>query len=183
MNDPVQYYGEIPVVFDGLRRIVWKPMEAGRAAVQSVWPDQEQRSAMGRRLMRREPVLVVIDHEAPPVALLPEEVPLVAPRLRERLTVDDGMPQLRVEQLDWLPTHLRQAGRRVLNTVRTRMRLTPRPLLPRLVLDCEEGGSVRFAVRTDPRPLSETDLVALVRHLWSSSSSRVERSVERVGAA
>lgn len=182
MNDPVQYYGEIPVVFDGVRRVVWKPLRAGRAAVQSIWPNEDEQAEMGRRIMRREPVLVVVDHEIQPVALMPEEVPLVAPAVRGRLSVDEGMPFLRVEPFDWLPTHLRQAGLRVLAVVRSRMRLTPRPLLPRLFLDYEDGGAIRFAVRTDPRPLTETDLVTLVRHLWSASS-RAEEGVGRVRVA
>lgn len=182
MNDPVQYYGDVPVVFDGLRRIVWKPLAAGRAAVQSIWPDEEERADIDRRLERREPVLVVLDCEAPPVALLPEEVPLVAPALRERLSVEDGMAQLRVEQLNWLPTPLEQSGRKLLAAVRSRMRLIPAPLLPRVVLDGDAGGALRFAVRTDVRPLSELDLVRLVRHVWSASV-RTEGRLERVRAA
>lgn len=182
MNDPIQNYGDIMVVFDGLRRIVWRPLEAGRAAVQSIWPDEDERAAVARRLMRREPVLVVVDYECPPVSLLPEEVPLVAPSQRGRLSVDDGMPQLKVDQLDWLPAHLEQAGRRVLSAVRSRMRQVPPPLLPRLVLDAQEGDAVRFAIRTDLKPLSDSDLMKLVRHLWSASA-RAEGRFERVRTA
>ena len=75
----------IPVIRDGTSRLRWAheqegappPVHAGQWQVGDLWPDEETRQWLRRRVDRGEPAVVLLDADPPRVELPVEHVPRV----------------------------------------------------------------------------------------------------------
>ncbi|MGH3311440.1 MAG: SDR family oxidoreductase [Streptomyces sp.] len=72
---PHQIHGDVLVLFEGQQRLTWRAPNKGTAGVSSLWPNAAERQSVDRHLSRQAPLLIIIDRDISPVALLPEEVP------------------------------------------------------------------------------------------------------------
>lgn len=167
MHSPTQCHSGVLVVFEGHRRVSWSSPYGGIATPTALWPDPAQRQGVHSLLARQEPVLVIIDYDLGPLALLPEEVPTVPAELQHLIDEDDGWPALRVPLLEWLPTPLRGRGSSFLASVQAQRSEVPAALLPELVTDTAVDQPVRFACRTSHRPMSASRIGAAIRHLFT----------------
>ena len=166
MHAPTQRHSGVLVVFEGRRRVAWSGPDNGTAAPTALWPTPAQRRGVAEAIERQAPLLVIIEHDTGPVALLPKEVPAVPAGLRHLIEEDEGLPALRVPLLDWLPEPLRERGHAFLAAAEARRSAAPAALLPELITDEDSDQPVRFARRVSSRPLSPCQIGAAIRHLF-----------------
>jgi len=173
MPSPTERFADVLVIFEGSRRIAWHPLGNGCSTPTAVWPDTSQQAALEQHLQANLPALIILDHDpdAEPVPLLPEEASAVPSDLRQLVTPDGDLWQLRLPRLQWLPAHLREAGQDFLRESIAQAGIIPAPLLPDLLVDSAIGGSVRFAWRTKPSPLPDQRLQDVTRYLFAPSQA------------
>jgi hypothetical protein len=163
--------GAVVVVFDGLDRLQWKRITAGRRTPSGIWPNDSEAAEIAEVLERGEPLLVILDQSADPVPVLVEELRSAPSTVTDLVsTVEGDVAELRIPRLDWLPDQLRERGHRFLHQVSRDLARRPALLTPPLVLD-EDGDrtTVRFGLRKRPSAWRLNDLPAAVSHVFVSA--------------
>lgn len=141
-------FEEVLVVLEGAPRLRWSATGRGWLLT-GLWPEPHDRDALERQLDDELPVLVVLDHAAPVVTALREELRRLPPGVTVRGSDDDDVVDLVVPLLDWLPQPLRRCGREFASQARQRIDTTRHSSLPPLIFDHGRGAHpVRFAQRT-----------------------------------
>ncbi|WP_143674221.1 MULTISPECIES: hypothetical protein [Streptomyces] len=174
MSDaPTLWCGSTLVVFDGPRRLIWRPVSAGRWSLADLWPTARQARQVTDHIEDGGAVLVLVDEEQIDVPMYAEEVAQVPESLAARITVDGDLADLRIPALDWLPEPLRERGRTFLRDTDCHIDRQPDLLLPHLLV--EEPGqtpcNLRFARIRHPRPLNNDRLRSAADHLFAPAEA------------
>jgi len=159
----------VPVIREGAGRLRWAhelegappPLHAAQWQVGDLWPSEDERRWIRRRLDRGEPGVVVLDTESPRVELPVEHVPCVPRGVLAEHDPEAGMVTLHVPALDWLRADERARGLAFAGHVRSLLAGTPRSLLPPVLLEVPEpppGEPLLFLHRTGCSPLSSAVL-------------------------
>ncbi|MCU1612682.1 MAG: hypothetical protein JWO98_222 [Frankiales bacterium] len=154
------------IIFEGPRRLQWQ--HVGSAwRLTGLWPTAPDRLLVDRYVDAGRPILVVLDREPSVVIAFVEEVPEVPDGIIVR-GCDNGLIDLEVPMLDWLPGPLRSRGAALARQAALAERATPLYALPPLLVDMAPPGSpVRFAVRTGTCAVSTDRLLhSVVRDLF-----------------
>ncbi|WP_392671516.1 hypothetical protein [Streptomyces sp. LN785] len=165
---PAVRCGRALVVVEGPGRLLTRRTGPAVWTVDGVWPSAEEAVEVAGRIAGGEPLLVVLGRDAVQVPFFAEELDGIPQGVRAERS-PDGLTDLHVEALDWLPVHLRTRGERFLAGARRTIARTPKVLLPPVLMD--EGDSahphVRFALPTRAVALTEPDLERIVAHIFA----------------
>ncbi|MDF6043836.1 hypothetical protein LRD69_17210 [Streptomyces sp. JH14] len=164
---PAVRCGRALVVVEGPGRLLTRRTGPASWTVDGVWPPAAEAVEVADRIGAGDPLLVVLGHGAGQLPFFAEELDGIPPRVRAEQG-PDGLTDLRVEALDWLPAALCARGERFLAGARSTIGRTPKALLPPVLMD--EGDSahpqVRFAFLTRAVALEERDLERIVAYIF-----------------
>lgn len=185
MSAPTVFVGGVLIVREGSRRLRWVGHGESWKLV-GMWPDPDHDTVTSAHLVSGGPLLVVLDSEPAWVPVLREELAVPDPLLRQlglpdacpssrssagraARDVPDDLLDVRVPFLDWLPSELREIGRRFAGHSADIVQRTPAALLPALLLSEPDDGArhIRFARFTQGHGgLSPDQLQRVARHAF-----------------
>lgn len=164
------------IVFDGQPRLTWLRTAPSRWTPTHLWPDDQQRQQIATHLRQEAPLLVVVSEPVTCVPVLEEELTHAPQELKACTDVTDGLGDIRVQQLDWLPNSLRQRGRKFLERSMLERAATPPAFRPPLLIDDvsphADETHVRFAYVTGTLGYAETTLISVITHIFGKPTSR-----------
>jgi len=109
---PALQTDDVLIIAEGAARLTWHRTAQARWRPVGLWPTREQEAEVAARILRGDPILVVLAEMPTVVPLLTEEL-VDAPEELVRLAEYTGyLCELRLPFLGWLPPHLRERGRR-----------------------------------------------------------------------
>lgn len=160
--------GNALVVFEGAPRLSWQWQTLTHWTPTGLWPSPEELREITARFDRGDPVLIVLGEREAGVSVTQEEIAQAPPGLRSLVSFTDGIGELRIPQLDWLPDRLHRRGLRFFDDSDLLIARTPAPLRPPLLLDDPDPSAphIRFVRQTGPGGCSTAALTVLVEYAF-----------------
>ncbi|GAA3888001.1 hypothetical protein [Streptomyces sedi] len=179
---PILWCGSTLVVFDGPRRLTWRRGPRGEWFPVSLWPTPQQALQVNEHLAQGGGLLVLVEEAETEIPLHTEELAGAPWELADRVTVEDGLAELRVPALDWLPEELQARGRKFLKDSACFFERQPDLLIPHLVVEPlgPTPENLRFGRLRPPRRCTDERLRTVADHLFDHGLT-MPRAPESLG--